>query len=81
LAGAKTSEAANLDLIAALQSSNNGFEESIYDDFTIASGEVAEGGDFVYEVSFGHIRIPFVLWEGDRGRAENIPFLLIIDGM
>ena len=61
LAGAKASEAANLDLVASLQSSDDSFEESIDDDLTIASGEVAQGGDFIYEVSFSHKLVPFVL--------------------
>src|ERR1700684_544951 len=61
LAGAKTSEAANLNLVASLQSSNDGFEESIDDDLPVAAGEVAQGGDFVDQVSFSHRWVPFVL--------------------
>jgi hypothetical protein len=80
LAGAKASEAANLDLIASLQCADNGFKESVDDDLTIAAGEVAQGGDFVYEVSFGHIEVPFVLGRA-IGAESNIPFLLIVDGM
>ena len=64
---AEASEAANLNLVASLQSSDDGFEEGIDDDLPIASGEVAQGGDFIYEVSFSHKRVPFGAGEGDRG--------------
>src|ERR1700679_370829 len=72
LAGAKPSEAANLNLVASLQSSDDSFEESIDDDLTIAAGEVAQGGDFIYEVSFGHIKGSFRAGEGARGRVRPI---------
>jgi hypothetical protein len=71
LAGAKASEAANLDLVASLESSDDSFEEGIDDDLTIAAGEVAQGGDFIYEVSFGHKWVPFVLGRAIGAEANN----------
>src|SRR5215469_13748660 len=42
LAGPEASETADLDLVAGLESADDGFEESIDDDLAIATGEVAE---------------------------------------
>jgi hypothetical protein len=81
LARTEAAEAANLNLVAGLEGTDDSFEESIDDNFSVAAGEVAKGGDFVDEVSFGHEWDPFVLREGDKGRIETIPLLLIVNGM
>ncbi len=54
LAGAKAAEAANLDLVAFLESADDGFEEGVDDYFPIATGEIAERGYLVDEVGLGH---------------------------
>jgi hypothetical protein len=71
LPGAEASEAANLNLVARFECSNHGFEESIDDDLSIAAGKVAQGGDFVYEVSFGHKVDSFRAREGDKIVVER----------
>jgi hypothetical protein len=54
LAGPETSEAANLNLVAGLQGSDDGVEERVDNDLSVASSEVAYGGDLIYKVGFGH---------------------------
>jgi hypothetical protein len=81
LAGPKTSEAANLNLVPRLQGSDNGVEQRIDDDLSVATGEVAYGGDLIYEVGFGHSVRSFRTGGGLLGRTKNSFFLLIIDEM
>jgi len=54
LPGPEASETANLDLVTRLQGSDDGVEECVDDNLSVATGEVAYGGDLVYEVSFSH---------------------------
>jgi hypothetical protein len=67
LTGPETAEAANLNLIAGLERADDGLEEGVNDNLSIASGEVTEGGYFIDKVSFSHWGGPFVLgkalWE------------------
>ena len=70
LPGSKTPEAANLNLVPGLQGSDDSVEQRIDDDLSVATGEVAYGGDLVYEVGFGHSMGSFRTGEGCRGRAE-----------
>jgi hypothetical protein len=70
LAGAKASEATYLDFVTGFEGANDGLEKSVDDDLSIAAGEVAQGGHFVYEVCFGHKRIPFVPWEAVEVRCK-----------
>jgi hypothetical protein len=81
LARAEAAEATNLNLVAGFERTDDSFEESIDDNFAVTAREIAQGGDFVDEVSFGHEWDPFVLREGDKGRIETIPLLLIVNGM
>src|ERR1700733_3898332 len=54
LPGSKAPEAANLNLVPGLQGSDDGVEECVDDNLSVATGEVAYGGDLVYEVCFSH---------------------------
>ena len=81
LARAEAAEATNLNFVAGFERTDDSFEESIDDNFAVTAREIAQGGDFVDEVSFGHEWDPFVLREGDKGRIETIPLLLIVNGM
>src|ERR1700722_12393425 len=70
LAGAEAPEAGNLNLVATFQSADDRFEERVYDDLSIAAGEVAQGGDFIYKVSFRHKWVPFVLGRAIRAGSN-----------
>ena len=81
LSCAEDAEATNLNLVAGFEGTDDSFEESIDDNFSVATCEIAQGSNFVDEVSFGHEWDPFVLREGDKGRIETTPLLLIVNGM
>lgn len=77
----EAAETTNLNLVAGLEGTDDSLEKSIDDNFAVAACEIAKSGDFVDEISFGHEWDPFVLREGDKGRIETIPLLLIVNGM
>jgi hypothetical protein len=81
LPGPETAEAANFNLVPRLQGSDHSIEEGIDDDLSVATGEIANSGDLVYEVGLGHSVGSFRTWGGLLSRIENPFFLLIIDGM
>src|SRR5580692_9622465 len=54
LPGPEAAEASNFNLVPRLEGYDDGVEEGIDDDLSVATGEVANGGDLVYEVGFGH---------------------------
>jgi hypothetical protein len=72
----ETAEATNLNLVPGLQGSDYRVEECIDDYLSVATGEVPDRGDLVYEVSFCHDMVPFVLGEGYRAAAKSI---LLVD--
>ena len=55
LPDAEGAEAADLDLVAALQGGDDGFEDGLDDYFAIAAGEIAQAGHFFDQVGFCHI--------------------------
>ena len=68
----ETAESANLNLVSGFQCSDDGIKQSIDDDFAVAAGKVAQGGDFVDKVSFSHNCDPFLLGGGLRpGRSSS----------
>jgi len=73
LAGAEAAEAADFDLVSGFKGFDDRLKEGFDDDFAIAACEVAEGCDFIDEVSFSHERSPFglVLRIGKRIRSAT----------
>ena len=51
----ETAEAADLDLVALLEGTDDGLEEGVDDDFAVTTGEITERGYLVDEVGFGHL--------------------------
>jgi len=50
----KASKSPDFDLVAGLESADDGFEEGIDDDLAVTTGEVAESGYLVDKICFGH---------------------------
>ena len=76
LPGPEASESANLDLVPRLQGSDDGIEEGVDDNLSVPTGEVANGGDLVYEVGFGHDMGSFRTEGGLGGRVEKSVLLV-----
>ena len=55
---AEASESTNLDLVAGLEGTDDGIEEHIDDNLTVATGEVSQCCDFVDKVGFGQFESP-----------------------
>jgi hypothetical protein len=70
----EATEAANLNLVASLEGSDDRLKEGVYDDFAIASGEVSESGHSVDQVGLRHRGI-------SSHRNDVTSLLLIVDGM
>jgi len=63
LTRAETTKSANLDFVAGLEGTDDGIEEHIDDNLTVATGEVSQFCDFVDKVGLGQFESPF----GPRG--------------
>ena len=54
LASPEATETADFDLVPGLECTDDGLEERVDDDLSVAAGEISESRYFVDEVSFGH---------------------------
>jgi len=54
LACAEAAKAADFDLVAGFEGSDDRLEEGIHDDLAIAAGKVAKSGHSIDKVGFGH---------------------------